>query len=760
MTRILIVDDNEQNNYYLKSLLTGHGYEVEVADQGADALVKAKQIKPDVIISDLLMPVMDGFTLLKHWKSDVVLSNAPFIVYTATYTEPEDEMLAFSLGADGFLLKPAEPEVILAKIVQVMERAVTTGSSPSDFPLRDEKELLKHYSEALIRKLEQKTQQLEETNRTMQRDIAERIRTEEALRESEERFRGTFEQAAVGIAHVSLDGRFLRVNDKFCNIVDHDRDELVSMSFEDLTYHEDFADGEAGRRAMLANETTSFITEKRYQRKHGGVVWTNLWSTVARTASGEPAYFISVLTDITRRKNAEAALQKANDELELRVKDRTAELEAANESLRIENIEHQRTLTTLQATALSLEKAKEEADAANRAKSDFLSRMSHELRTPLNAILGYGQLIDMRLGQEAHDDISQILRAGRHLLELINEILEISRIEAGHLSLSPEPVSITTTKRLAFDLVRPLAKARNIEIFDDQLTDNAEYFVFADPQRLKQILVNLLSNAIKYNRQGGQVNVFSTVVEGPVAQIDEVSVSEYLRISIRDTGPGISSSDISRLFMPFERLGANISNIEGTGIGLSLCKLLVEAMQGKIGVESTVGAGSIFWVNLPLVKTVHGSTSNEDQAVSRPSLGMKSHSLTILYVEDNESNFDLIERAFALQSPNVQLLKSEQGGAAMSLARVHLPDLILLDLHLKDMNGDEILQRLRTDPMTRHIPIIMLSADATTGQIERLLAAGAHAYLTKPLDLPHFFEVVSQTLHASGKDATVLDHTK
>ncbi len=466
----------------------------------------------------------------------------------------------------------------------------------------------------------------------------------------------------------------------------------------------------------------------------------------------------NVLSSAIAHKSAEAKILQLN-----------TNLQAVNESLRVENIQRQMTMETLRqfADALQLskeeaERAMQEANAANLAKSEFLSRMSHELRTPMNAILGYSQILEMRdYVPDIQEEVEAILKAGRHLLDLINEVLDISRIEAGHLSLSLEPVPVGSTTRIALDLVRPLSTMRGIELVNEDSTSDAERYVFADQQRIKQVLVNLLSNAIKYNRERGQIFVSTMIVAGESVKYGhygDIECSGKMRFSVRDTGPGIDPNDFFKIFLPFERLGAERTGVEGTGIGLSLCKRLVEAMNGEIGVESERGVGSTFWVELPLVSTalvstalgigpaVEEPTPLPDAALGQEGQDAPEDSLTILYIEDNSSNFAVVEHALALQRRAINLLAAEQGSVGLDLARSHQPDLILLDLHLPDIMGDVVLQRLQAEPSTRAIPVIILSADATPRQIDRLLAAGAAAYLTKPLDLNQFFNVVEQTL--------------
>ena len=376
-------------------------------------------------------------------------------------------------------------------------------------------------------------------------------------------------------------------------------------------------------------------------------------------------------------------------------------------------------------------RAELEADRANAAKSEFLSRMSHELRTPLNAILGFAQLLEMDdLAPHQRENVAPILAGGYHLLELINEVLDISRIESGRIQLSPEAVPVETVLRETLDLIQPLAADSNVNVLGQY---SQERHVKADHQRLKQVLLNLLTNAVKYNRRGGTVTV--SYADAGIGR---------LRISVSDTGPGISLEMRERLFVPFDRLGAERQGIEGTGLGLVLSRRLVEAMGGTLGLDSTVGQGSTFWVDLALVEAPAGQPGREHE-VTVPRQERWEPAATVLYVEDNLSNLTLIERALAAHR-NVKLLPAMQGRIGLDLAREHHPDLILLDLHLPDIHGVEVLDRLRAEPETREIPVIVISADATQGQIQRLRAAGARDYLTKPLDIAKLLKIVDEVL--------------
>lgn len=381
-----------------------------------------------------------------------------------------------------------------------------------------------------------------------------------------------------------------------------------------------------------------------------------------------------------------------------------------------------------------LRQAQEAAEQANRSKSEFLSRMSHELRTPLNAVLGFGQLLEMDdLRPEQRDAVAHILKAGQHLLQLINEVLDITRVETGNIALSPEAVLAGDLLEESIDLLRPLADQRGIQVVADR-SGGWERHVFADRQRAKQVILNLLSNAVKYNRLRGTVAVSCVVVGDGRAQ---------LRVS--DTGPGIRPEHLEMVFLPFERIGAEHSDVEGTGIGLALSRHLAEAMGGNLGIESTPGAGSTFWLELPLVENPVGRYErlHAEDAPVKPVVTPERR--TILHIEDNLSNVKLVERVLA-QRPEVEVVAAMQGRLGVELAREHRPLLVLLDLHLPDMSGEAVLERLRDDPITASTPVVIVSADATPGQVQRLLAAGAAAYLTKPIDVRELLRLLDDAL--------------
>lgn len=373
--------------------------------------------------------------------------------------------------------------------------------------------------------------------------------------------------------------------------------------------------------------------------------------------------------------------------------------------------------------------AQENADRANASKSEFLSRMSHELRTPLNAVIGYAQLLEMQSAEpKTLSAANSILKSGKHLLGLINEILDLASIEAGKLTLSIEPVSMQEAIAQAIELVRPMAAARKIEIIQDEESWQRLH-AQADRQRLVQVLVNLLTNAVKYNRESGRIYV-------RCLNHGDGTVS----IQIEDSGYGISEEGVKLLFNPFVRVGD--TTIEGTGLGLALSDKLAELMGANLHLVSTSHDGSLFGLTLKLVAPPLAIFGLED--LRNPDLpSVEGMGVRIIYIEDNASNIELLEHVFA-EIDGVEIIPTVTGQAGIDLVTAQLPDIVFLDLNLPDIHGLQVLERLRANPATASIPVIVLSADATKKQIERLLQAGARAFLTKPLDLPTLFDEVNK----------------
>jgi len=434
--------------------------------------------------------------------------------------------------------------------------------------------------------------------------------------------------------------------------------------------------------------------EKINYRKDGKKFWANTAIQPIFDDEGEFCYYIVIESDVTQRKESEAELYEA----------------------------------------------KVIAEKANLAKSEFLSRMSHELRTPLNAILGFAQILQLdELNEEQEDSVARILKAGKHLLGLINEVLEISRIESGGFALSIETVAIQESVEDVLRMAQPLAADFGINLVcDESLATN--YIVLGDLQRINQVLLNLVSNAIKYNRRDGSVTIRCQEQD-----------NDRLRILVQDTGNGIKEEDMERLFTPFDRLGAEQTTIEGSGIGLALTKQLLSIMDGTIGVSSVVGEGTTFWFELPISEVVDTSETvanlNMTPIQMTASLPTSEYP-TVVYIEDNLSNVALVERVID-RIGSIDLQVALQGQEGLELVERQHPDLVLLDLHLPLLGGEVILDQLKANEEMKTIPVIVVSADATPKQINKLLDKGADYYLTKPFDVQELADQVQKYLGAA-----------
>ncbi len=384
-----------------------------------------------------------------------------------------------------------------------------------------------------------------------------------------------------------------------------------------------------------------------------------------------------------------------------------------------------------------LRRAVDRAQHASAAKSQFLSRMSHELRTPLNSVLGFAQLLQMEhLPSQQAEWVEHILRAGLHLRDLIDEVLDIARIETGQLDLVLEPVGLRALVDDAVSLTQPLAERAGVTVDVAVSAAVLGGHILADRQRLLQVLLNLLSNAVKYNRPGGMVTV-----------VADRGTPGTVHITVSDTGPGIAPDLLPRLFDPFDRLGAEHTGVEGTGVGLTLTKHLVEQMGGTIDVVSEVGVGTTFAVALA-VSDAPSPASGEGAVRSAPPPAVRA--LRILYAEDNRANVDLVEQIFARRG-GVEMRSARTGAECLAVARAECPDLVLLDLHLPDIDGGLVLQKLRSDPRTAGVPVVVVTADTTPEHRDTLHAAGASAYLTKPIDIRRLLVVVEDIVGGRGR---------
>ncbi len=507
-------------------------------------------------------------------------------------------------------------------------------------------------------------------------DFTERKQLEEEL----DLFRRIVDSAAQGISCTDAEGRVLYINPA------HQR--LTGFTLEEMR-------GRPLAEFLPSANQAQFESDLATARSEGG--WSGQFP-MARRAGGE---FVT-LSHLGVVRGRDGEVRNLFDIFT----DHTAELE------------RQQALT----------RARDEALRANLAKSEFLSRMSHELRTPLNAILGFAQLLetDPDLGEASRDDAGEIHKAGQHLLGLINEVLDLAKVETGHIHLSLEPVVCADVVASCLDLLRPLAEPTQIRLEAEVASGAA---VQADRTRLKQALLNLISNAIKYNRPGGEVRVV-------------VTVAERVRLTVVDSGIGIAEQRLGELFESFNRLDAEGGPVEGTGIGLVITRKLVELMGGTIGVASEQGVGSQFWIELPLAESVQLLETAVGEEVPAPA---EQPSRTLLYIEDNPANLKLVGQILK-QRPALRLITAAQGRDGIELAQRHQPDLILLDIHLPDQDGYTLLAQLRQQPATAHTPTIAVTANAMVGEAQYASEQGFDGYISKPLDMGAFLALIDRTL--------------
>lgn len=534
-------------------------------------------------------------------------------------------------------------------------------------------------------------------------DNSARKHVEEKLRWTEESFRLMVESVS-DYAIVMLDpqGHVVSWNTGAERIKGFQAEEIVGQHFARFYPREDVENGKPQKDLDLAAASGRHEDEGWRVRKDGSMFWANVVFTAIRDQAGNLRGFAKLTRDLTERNKVEAALTDA----------------------------------------------KATAEKANLAKSDFLSSMSHELRSPLNAILGFAQLMESDSPpptDSQNESIGQILHAGWYLLELINEILDLAIIESGRLSMSLEPVSLVEVMQECQSMIEPLAQRRGISMTFPKF--DQPYSVLADRTRVKQVLLNLLSNAIKYNQTGGSVVVDCCIPATP----------GFVRVTVTDTGAGLPPEKLAQLFEPFNRLGQGGNAEDGTGIGLVVSKRLVELMEGVIGVESTVGTGSIFWVELvstaPLALPLRAETGSVIPMLTPDGTRMR----TLLYVEDNPANLKLVERLVGRRQ-DLRLLSAIDGSRGVELARSCRPDVILMDINLPGISGTEALKILREDSATAHIPVLALSANAMPRDIERGLNAGFFRYLTKPIKVGEFMDALNVALDFAEEEGHALVH--
>lgn len=673
--RILHLEDDPADAGLVEALLADGGLTCDIVRADSrEQFIRALDGQYDLILADFAIPGFDGISAQR--LAGARHPDTPFVFVSGTMGE-EVAIERLKAGATDYVLKQR-----LQRLPSAVRRALDEA--------RDRRE--RRRAEEEVRRL----------NAELEQRVADRT-AELAQANLELHARGTQLQEAKAFleeliaASPSMVFRFdadtLRATYVSPNVgwlLGYTAGEVLGVPgfWESIIHPDDRDEAMARLRDAIENTVVQIEEEYRCRGKDGRYRWFFQLLRIEYDDDARPTGILGYALDIAERK-------------------------AAEEEARLSKLESER---------------------ANRAKSEFLSRMSHDLRTPLNAVLGFAQLLEAEtLGPGQLESVTQILNGGRHLLDLINEVLDIARIEAGELSLSPEAVPVGAVIQQVVDLVAPLGLPRRIDVRAD-VDCRGGMHVRADQQRLRQILLNLVGNAVKYNREDGAVLV--TCEARPGARI---------AISVTNTGAEIPAHKLPLLFRPFERLGAEQGPIEGTGLGLAVSKALTEAMSGTIGVRSNAAEGTTFWVEFPeqIAETEPARQAAPPATVLAPRHGAG----TILYIEDNSSNVRLMERLLARRS-GVRLVAASTGERGLSQARVAAPDLVFLDLHLPDMPGEEVLHRLASDAATQHLPVAVLSADANPSQRERLVGLGAVAYVTKPIQFSEILRLVDAHLPA------------
>ena len=527
---------------------------------------------------------------------------------------------------------------------------------------------------------------VDERSAELRREVAERRRAEEEIRAAGERLRAIVDSVPIGVMFLDLEGRLLEANPWLGTMLGRPPGELVGRSLDDISHADEHRANRDCIETLLAGRAPLVRRRTRLLRADGQELPAQTSCALLRDAAGQPWRLIGVAEDIS-------------------------------EHLRLEESE----------------RALHRAEAANRAKTEFLSRMSHELRTPLNAMIGFAQLLGLDreppLAPHQRDWATQMLRAGWHLLAMINDTLDLARLDAGTIQLDIRPQDLGAVVAASIEMVAAVAERQGVTV-DAEIARDA-VGVLADDTRLKQVLTNLLSNAVKYNRPGGSV-----VVSAATAPDGRVTVR------VRDSGLGMTPEQLAQLFQPYNRLGREQSGIEGTGIGLVISRRLAELMDGTLEASSVAGRGSEFVLTLPQAEPSGAAAPSTISSPLEPYTKRRVH-----YIEDNETNVEVMRGVLA-QRQQIVLEVSTMGLDGLAAVRQRRPHLILLDMHLPDISGLELLRHLKQDPDVADVPVIVVSADATKARMEEALTLGAAHYVTKPLDVRRFLRTVDEALAA------------
>jgi PAS domain S-box-containing protein len=677
MTRALIVDDKDENVFYLRALLEADGCEVESAHNGAEALAKARQTLPDVVISDLLMPVMDGYTLLRHWKSDERSRGIPFIVYTATYTAPADEKLALNLGADAFILKPAEPEEFLARLHSVRASGTTATSKSLPSPPGENEALLQAYSEALVRKLEQKMLQLEESNRSLQEDIAARERAEAALRQSEADFRLLTEVMPQLVWIARADGANIFCNQRWVEYTGLTLAASAGDGWLEPFHPDDRAGAEAAWRHARQVEAT-YSHELRLRRLDGVYRWWLVRAMPVRDARGGVTRWFGTCTDIDDIKETAAKLLRTEEQLR-----QAQKMEAIGQ---------------------------------------LSAGMAHDFNNVLSVILSYASFIidDLSPGDRLRSDVEEIRIAGQRAAELTMRLLTFSRQQV----LTPRQVDL---REIVSGLDNMLRRLIGDDIQLSVIAEDQLGKAFADAGQVEQVILNLIVNARDAMPTGGCISIElanATLDAAYALEHRGVVPGRYTRLAVSDTGHGMDAQTRARIFEPFV---TTKPNGKGTGLGLAIVYGIVTQSGGHISVRTEPRVGTTFEVYLP--RQVDG-TEPEVTAEATHRVRLRGYE-TVLVVENADPVRAIV--ASGLRRAGYKVLEAQNGGEALLICEQY-PEpihLLLTDVIMPRMSGKALAERVsRTRPEMR---VLYMSGHARDNVVHYGVLEGGVGFLPKPI---------------------------
>jgi PAS domain S-box-containing protein len=684
---LLIVDDSTANLQLLMSILKDRGYTVHPASDGKLALRFLRTTLPDLILLDIKMPGMDGFEVCRLVKADKRTRNIP-IIFISVLEGEFDKVKAFQAGGVDYIAKPFQPEEVLVRVENQLR--------------------LRELTERLEQTISKRTEELTKTNQRLHEEVAERMRAEDALRKSEALLNATQRLSKVGGWEFDVGTGKLLWTEELYTIHEMPNDPAIDHVQESLSCYDP-----KDRPVIVAAFQSAYEKGEPYDlefpftTKKGKHLWIRT-TALPVYEENEVVSVVGNLMDITDRKHAEEALRRYKNDLEKEVQQRTAELVMA----------------------------KQHAENANRAKSVFLANMSHELRTPLNAILGFSSLMqnDPMLPEGQKHNLNIINRSGEHLLRLLNDILDMAKIEAGQVQLENLPFDLGAMVRDVTDMMRVRAEEKELQLQIDQTSQFPRYIV-GDEARLRQILINLMGNAIKFTQQG-EVTLHLDTKNNEAA---------HLRIEVADTGPGITTEEQQRIFEPFVQLGKQ-SGSKGAGLGLTITHQFVQMMGGNISLESAPGKGSLFKIDLPLVEAKESEIVTMQPAEMSNVIGLapEQPEYRVLIVEDQYENQLLLAKL--MESVGFQIKIAENGMQGVEMFQSWHPHFIWMDRRMPGMDGIEATRHIRELPGGKKVKIVAVTASAFAEQRREMLAAGMDDYVRKPYRAAEIYACLSKQL--------------